>query len=152
MFKQIPAPLDQLPGVTGLGSEQYATRRVERTYVGLWAMRGSKRRNTGGVSSAFLPATVAFLELVHVAFLAPLGVRRKSPVDLAPVVSAASLVGASRKSASRQRGSVIGHYVTKQENCGYLLCELTTENLNLLKVGKETVNSSKMFHQTESEN
>ena len=63
-----------------------------------------------------LMATVAFFDLVHVAFLAPLRVRQKSPVDLALVVSAASLVGASRKSASLQRGSVIGHYVTKQEN------------------------------------
>ena len=36
--------LNRLPDANGLGSEQYATRRVERTSVGLWAMRGSRRR------------------------------------------------------------------------------------------------------------
>ena len=36
-----------------------------------------------------------FFDLVHVAFLAPLRVRQKSPLDLTLVVSAASLVGAS---------------------------------------------------------
>ena len=56
LFKQIKwslalnglAPLDRLPHVTALGSEQYATRRVERAIAGLWAMRGSKRSHTGG--------------------------------------------------------------------------------------------------------
>ena len=35
------------PDVIGLGSKQYATRRVERTSACLWAMRGIKRRNLG---------------------------------------------------------------------------------------------------------
>ena len=40
--------LDCKLGKVGLGSKLYAARRIQRTTAGLWAMRGSKRRNEGG--------------------------------------------------------------------------------------------------------
>ena len=49
-----------MPGVTGLRSEQYATRRAERTNDGLWAMRGSKRSHSGGCQVRPLTPSCSF--------------------------------------------------------------------------------------------
>ena len=106
--------LGQLPTACPTGVWQYSTLHHKSSKILMQTMKKQSTKTTRRMRMRMTTTTVqlavdddsGFFDLVHVAFLAPLRVRHKSPVDLAPVVSAASLVGASRKSASLQRSSV----------------------------------------------